>query len=302
MQWTRSLVKQALDLSFAEFSALYPDCSHDAYTRKRYNAIHNRLPRGQQVDITPAMETVLTAPLHHDDPSFLYLCDLHIPHHSADMLTRALLIAEKFHVRTLIIGGDVFNFDQLSSHPHNVPLIDINDELACAGKVLRDLVQGFETVYILSGNHDVRLAKKIDKGLQLKFVVHAAIGQIQLPCALHVSDYAWMTIGNTWLVGHPARYSGMGGKVPSAIAQRQQRNVIAAHNHVMGVMQTEDGRFVGIDPGHMTLPNEHAYRQYAMPGQYSAWTAGFVLVHGDKPWIFNHLLTDWAFWGVHEAN
>jgi len=297
MNWSRTAVQHAIDLPYEQFVKLYPDASHDAWQKKRYNFIHGRLPLSQQVPTPPpARSSGLQAPIEIPLTDCIVMADLHVPYHNIGMLDRAMQIAGKFNITTLVIAGDLLNFDQISKHPHTTPHVPLNDELALAGSVLRVLMEWFEHIYIISGNHDVRLAKKVDKEISLRFVIDGALGEDRPQCNLHVSDYSRMHLGETWLIGHPSRYSQIGGKTPADIALVVQRNVVGSHNHIVGMMQSKDGRFVGIDPGHMTDPERHAYHRVTMPGQYAAWSSGFMAIVQDKPFIFNSLVTDWNFW------
>lgn len=224
----------------------------------------------------------------------LLIGDLHVPHHSAEMLRRAVYITRRYHpgVQTLVIGGDLFDFGSLSSHAHTGPEDDLNDSMRLAGDVLRALGQHFVKMIILPGNHDERLARKLDKNWDFGLLVNAALGRDWPDCEVTISEVDYLYMGERWLVGHPSNYSGRGGQTPADLADLWGRNVVTWHNHIVGYSQSKSGRYVGIDAGHCTVAGEHFYSTRRL-SKYTRWTGGFVVLDEGYPHIYNDHMTNW---------
>lgn len=229
----------------------------------------------------------------------LVLGDLHAPYHNDTMLRRAIYVTQIHYpeVKSIIIGGDIFDFAAISSHPHTSAELNVSATLAHGAEVLRSILRYFDHCYICNGNHDERLSKKLDNVWGMDLLLNAAFGKDWPACDVQVTNLDYMHVGKNWLVGHPSNYSGQGGKTPSELAEIHQKNVICFHNHHVGMTQSKSGRFMGIDSGHMTQPALHYYRQRRL-SKFTAWSAGFTILRRGFPYLFTEQFTDWASLGA----
>jgi hypothetical protein len=227
----------------------------------------------------------------------LVIGDLHVPYHNRTMLGRALNVCEQYfpHVTDLIIGGDIYDFSALSQHPHNQTEADTESTVKLAGDVLRAITQPFERCFIVNGNHDERVAKKLDANWGLELLINASFGRDWPDCTVYISNLDYLYLNDTWLIGHPSHYSGQGGKTPSDLADLHARNVITFHNHVIGWSQSKSGRFVGIDAGHCTVPDYHYYQKRRLT-KFARWSSGFVIISNNHFYTFSEQHTDWGLY------
>lgn len=235
------------------------------------------------------------------DDNCLLIGDLHCPYHHKLMLRRAIFVVRTYFpaVRTCIIGGDTFDFSSLSSHPHNSKEADLDETLERAADTLRFIGSYFKHLYILNGNHDERFSKKLDKSFTLKHLFSAAFGQHWPTSETMITNYDYVRVKDTWIVGHPSNYSGQGGKTPADYADIYRLNVACFHNHLIGESQSKSGLNVGIDVGHMTDPEQHYYRERRM-SKYTRWNSGFVVLSNGYATRFTETFTDWTKWGCVE--
>lgn len=249
------------------------------------------------LDIPANVNLITTAPLALSLDKWLYCSDLHVPFHNREWVKRLILAAQYHSVDTLVIGGDLFDFDSTSRHPKTQRQSDLNQTLHIGGDLLVALGRYFRHLYLLPGNHDARVAAKLDTPLEFNALVHAAIkGRVSAE-RITTTDYDYIRI-NDWVVGHPRFYSSVPARGVAQVAQLQQCNVIGAHNHLVGMMQSSDGRWFAIDPGHMTDARLTPYMmQSAGLSKYAAWKNGFVLVDNNLPTLFTDGLTDWSKYG-----
>lgn len=229
----------------------------------------------------------------------LILGDLHVPHHNSVMLERALKItAKEFpHIKTIVIGGDIFDFSSISSYSKDSVQEAINSSIRLGGDVMRALFAPFDLSIITPGNHDQRLAKKVDANFDFELVINAAFGKNWPKSEVKISNMDYIYMGQNWLIGHPSNYSGQGGKTPSDLADLYQRNVITFHNHVVGYSQSRSGKYIGVDAGHSTVEDQHYYKERRL-NKFVRWNSGFVVLSNDYVYTFSEKFTDWKLYDL----
>lgn len=261
----------------------------------------HRRAAGLTVEVSSELEIEMPLSAHVEKPLFipdanaLVIGDLHIPHQNTTMLVRALKVVKKYHpsVRRFIIGGDLFDFDSLSRHSHDQKETDPNDAIRLGGHVLRALGAELDEGIIIPGNHDRRFAKRLDQDFDMELLVNAALGQKWPRARLKITNLDYIYLGATWVVGHPSHYSGLGGKTPSDIADVWQKNIVTLHNHIVGQSQSRSGRYIGVDCGHMTVPDLHTYLHRGLT-KFAKWNSGFCVIENGFPYVYTEQFTDWA--------
>lgn len=250
-----------------------------------------KIPRGDAPPLDAAARLATT--------SALVISDLHVPYHNADLLQRAIdLKNRRFpEVDQLIIAGDLFDFASISRHPKDGREAAINDELKTAGAVLRELLRPFSRAYILPGNHDERLAKKLEAHVPMRFLIDGCLGGDRPDCEIITTEYDYVYLDHPeperqWIIGHPSHYSGQGGRTPAQIAELEHRNCMTGHNHVIGLSQSPSGRYIGVDIGHMTDPHKHLYVRRRLT-KYPRWSAGFAVIVDGYAHPFYERFTNW---------
>jgi hypothetical protein len=237
-------------------------------------------------------------PLTLDLDTFSYCCDLHAPLHNKRMLDRLVAVLLQRGIGDLIIGGDLFDFDSASRFPKASAQAGLNRTLSIGGDILYALASLFK-LYVLPGNHCRRVAAKLDEPLEFESLIYAALRGRQTKYPITVTDYDYIYVNDKWVVGHPRFYSRVPAKGGTDVAMLQQRHVIGAHNHVQGILQSPCGRYLSIDPGHMTEPELTPYHMQSLGmSKFPAWQAGFCVVEENKPTLYNDKMTRWKEYGV----
>jgi predicted phosphodiesterase len=251
----------------------------------------------ESIDVPGNAYSVTTSPLNVSLDKWLYASDLHCPYHNREWIKRLILVANRHSVDTLVIGGDVFDLGVISRYPKVERQSSLNETLRIGGDLLVALGRYFQHIYLLPGNHDNRMAIRLDTPLDFEALIHASIrGRIALD-RFTITNYDYMTVDN-WIVGHPRFYSSIPARGMAQVAQLQQSNVIGAHNHLVGMMQSADGKYWAIDPGHMSDASLTPYMmQSAKLSRFSAWRNGFVMIEDGRPTLFSNGLVDWGPYG-----
>lgn len=234
---------------------------------------------------------------------WLYCSDAHTPVHDPIAIDRLVSVGRRLGVDDLVIGGDWFDFAELSSHGDDIEMPDINKAIEVSGQVLRYVKSNFQNIYILPGNHCRRAAKLMNKNLSFKNLVRMAVGDLT---GFHITDHDYFLVNPStpenpgWTVGHPRFFAQFPTKGLEQVAMMRQRHVIGAHSHTWGL--TKFGKFLCVSPGHMMRPDLTPYlvRSNGLskhPDQEPS--SGFVLIEtilgeGDIVTMFGDGVTRWS--------
>lgn len=246
-------------------------------------------------------------PLQFDGDTFLYTADWHAPLYSKQQAIRVALVADTERIDTLVIGGDIMDFQSASSHPKTELQASLNETITAAGKILDFFLDYFDRIYVLPGNHDVRLAKKLDSPLSFEMLIRAGVqrgkvsSDVESTAPIITTDNTYLYIGETetgWVAGHPDRYTRTPVNLTKA-AQRERRHVLGAHTHLQSLEWSDCGKFFCIYPGHCTEPRMTPYVMRSKGlSTYAESKAGFVLVRNNMPLLLGDGLTNWSKYGT----
>jgi hypothetical protein len=141
-------------------------------------------------------------------------------------------------VRRLLIAGDLIDAKNIAKwsaeRSHR-----LEDELDVARRVIAALAGAFET-HIILGNHDDRIAKKLDRELSTHRVLEWLLGD-----GVKVYRHHQAFVGQGWLVAHPGSYSRLPGKPALELSAKYSRHVAIAHTHKWtATRDTSGGRWI----------------------------------------------------------
>lgn len=240
----------------------------------------------------PAAYTLEEKPLYLPYDSALILSDLHCPLHSTLMLERALDTAAAHGVRNTVIIGDTWDFDELSSFPQIHRPASAGDTVRISGGVLNYIAERSAQTVITPGNHCIRFAKRLNAAWDMRFLVAAALADYPAHGEIVTTNYSYVYLGDSWLVGHPKKYSRTPGKTPAELADLYGRNVVTGHNHLVGFAPSKSGRWLGVDCGALTDPEAHAYLMHEM-NDHPRWQSGFVIIDKGYCYPYSERFSDW---------
>ena len=186
--------------------------------------------------------------------------DIHVPTTNFDFSKRIRSVAKFWGIKTLIIAGDVYNFDLFSKYPRQTVMISWAQERD-AGKLLFEMFTDyFDVIYVLMGNHDRRMIKWADGHLDETDV----FGLITTSPKVHVSNFGYCTIksgSENWLVTHSTEYSVNQLTVADQLAQKYKSNVITHHEHHVAKGRDRYKSFTIINNGGLFAQEKMAYTQ-----------------------------------------
>lgn len=276
-------------------------------TLRRLVSEQRRSASGVYTPFPEPAQLVNVPPLQVDTDTFVYCADLHCPSYSKQTLRRMVTVADALQMDTLIIGGDLFDFSTISRHGRAEMQASVDTTIEVAGLVLDTLLDYFARIYILPGNHDDRMIKKLDDIFSFDKLVRAGVkrGQVSNDVSsdapIITTDNSYLYVGQEeigWVCGHPMRYSRTPVQL-SKVAMRERRNVLAAHTHLQSMLYSDDGRYLVIEPGHcLDVANTPYQMRTRGINTYAESTAGFVVVRENRPQLFSDALTDWRDYGL----
>lgn len=218
-------------------------------------------------------------PLVHQG-DLMITADWHIPVYDPVYVNHMITTAKREGLTKLLIAGDFFNFDSLSAYDPKQQDAGLERELDEAINVMRTLLDTFETVYFLWGNHDARLHRALGYKIQFQQamrMVFGVLGEELLERVVFTNlDHIWIECGDEypWYVCHPKAYNSVPLTGAIRLSSKMNANVITAHSHHCAVGHGTDGKKVVAEIGGLFDKDKTAYLQRTT--NFPTWQQGFA--------------------------
>jgi len=203
----------------------------------------------------------------------IVISDLHIPRVNMKAIDNACRAGKRYHITTLILGGDVFDFDSFSRFDR-VTKSDLAAEIAMAKDIFVRLRKQFKQIYVVTGNHDTRIARL------LLFDIGFAGFMKSININAIVTNNSWLKLisgGKEFIVAHASAYSSIAGRVANNLAHRKNTNILIGHSHNANVTVTPNGKFVAIDLGMCGDPTQFTYKTSRV-NAFPEWQNAYAIV------------------------
>jgi UDP-2,3-diacylglucosamine pyrophosphatase LpxH len=237
--------------------------------------------------------------LHGD---FVISSDWHIPYHNSDMADKLVKIAKKFKVKNHIIAGDFSdqNIVRKMLYGQHVTGLEVREDLeqtfCIMAEAINTLLDWFDKIYLLTGNHDIYLLKVLQGNMKLdRFWKMIGVSPKEFNKRFFVSAHPFCAVNDTWHITHPATYSRIPMTVARSISTKYRKSVMSAHGHQFGLSTDISGRDICIDTGGLFDYTRMGYKWHS-DTTHPQWVGGFVMLKNNKPYLFSELTTDWGFW------
>jgi len=213
--------------------------------------------------------------------------DWHIPLFDADLVNEMILDAKHAGLKTLVIGGDFFNFDALSQYDPKQNDPDLEWELTEGVATMEILTKTFDEIVYLLGNHDQRLHRSLNYKIPFKYAMSLVFDKMSAEAMEKVYfsnlDFCYIDHGGMydWRVCHPATYSKLPLAVPRQLAAKfTESHIISAHGHHSAVAYAPDGKRVLVEAGGLHDRTKTAYLQRTTT--FPVWQQGYATLIDDK--------------------
>lgn len=207
--------------------------------------------------------------------------DIHNPQHSWDMIDQAC----NEGCKVFIDNGDFWNLDSMSEFQRKQANADFKTEIACGRMILRRLLDSFQDVILIPGNHGNRINKATGQVMTIKYLVDVVVAEKDKD-RVHVTDrdYVYLDDGvRRWRICHGREYSRKPGTKAQLMGEKYNCSVILGHSHILSCKQVFKGMVdhYYIDGGCMLDFNKVEYENMNT-STFTNWANGYVrLVDGN---------------------
>lgn len=185
----------------------------------------------------------------------------------------------------LIVAGDWFNVDALSSFDYKQADADLTKEIYGSTQTITRLLEVFERIYISWGNHDARTHKAL--GYKVPFTAAMRFMFSDLDPALFedrivLSNLDHITVDTPrgpYLVTHPKAYSSVPLTTARKLASKHLSHVLTGHSHHTAIGHDVSGKFVIAETGGFFDKNKVEYLQRTTT--FSNWQQGYSFLDVD---------------------
>lgn len=161
--------------------------------------------------------------------------DHHCPFLDVKWHVRGLLYAEKYGIKKLVIAGDFLDFDRLSWWAKEANSTDVTvtleEELSFAELVMKELLETFEHIYIIGGNHWNRLLRHVTYTVENTRLMRL-IGVMNNDKITFSDIHNWLLIDEKVRVTHPRGARKADGTLARDLSIKYPGQwLVVAHRH-----------------------------------------------------------------------
>lgn len=261
---------------------------HESTVRRGFERIgytRHRLPEDHPTRYEFDLDTPIVV-----EGDAMVTADWHIPLYDPKVVNTMIDKARDEGLTNLIIGGDFWNFDALSQYDPKQSDAGLEREWHEGIAVMRVLLETFENIYYVWGNHDARLHKAL--GYKMRFadamrMVFGLLGDEALDrfTFTNLDHVILASGGERFYICHPANYTSVPLNSARKIANKVNMNVITAHSHHAAVGLAEDGQKIVIEAGGLFDRTKTAYLKRSTT--FPTWAQGYVWIKDGVPHVYS---------------
>jgi len=225
--------------------------------------------------------------------------DVHLPYTNYDLAQRVLDVAVFYGLTELVIAGDLVDLDSQSSFKRKLRPVSLEQELEAARELLAYYAQHFKRIWIMPGNHEDRLLKKLDGELTFNLFTDLIRPPIDGAKDTFIfTPYDNLSVvsgGQEYMVVHQRNASAISLKVGESLAWKFQKNMIVTHQHNSAKGFDRYGRYLIIDSGGLHDQERTPYMSLKT-GTNPVHDEGFVTIIDGwaELWVPDERYTQWS--------
>lgn len=221
-------------------------------------------------------------------------CDWHIPLHDPILINRMINCARVNEINKLIIGGDYFHMEAFSSFLPAQPEASLEQERYDANLIMKTLLETFDEIDLIWGNHDFRLVRKLGFKKSFEECMKWMLGELTEDelSKIRFSELDYMfyypemqrgdsTFGKCFRVCHPRNFSSVPLTVGRKLAVKYSSSIITAHSHHHAIGAAPNGRDLVIEGGGFFDKQRTEYIQKSTANH--EWVPGFTMFKNGLP-------------------
>ena len=216
--------------------------------------------------------------------------DWHIPLVDIDYVNLFLITARKWNCKRLVIAGDFLNGDTYSNYFPKQANAGVKYEVDVAVAVMDKLLDTFDEVLFLKGNHDYRYVRARDYTVSFVEVMQETfqglgdkLGRVTFS---NLDNCIVMDGEQKWYVCHPKTYSSIPGTVARKLTSIHECNVITGHSHHCADLPGINSKYRAVEIGGFMDMAQTEYLQETTT--FPHWTKGFGLLTEENGFVLFH--------------
>ena len=246
---------------------------------KKYHKDYSHL---LDTDIARAFRSELDKPLElAEGDGWAITADYHFPLTDLELMNFFITTMRNLGIRKLLVGGDVFNGDALSQYFPKQANAGLEVELVVVNYAINKLLESFDEIVFLKGNHDYRYVRARDYTISFIEAINKALtplGDQRAKITVSNLDHCFINAeSGRYYVCHPKSYSQIPGTVALKLGAKYPGcHIVTAHSHHTALMYQKDGVHLAVEIGGFYDRDQTQYLQDSTT--FPIWTNGFGLV------------------------
>lgn len=239
-----------------------------------------------QGSVPPPLASTAFKPLVLPYQDSLVWCDTHVPFHMNDCMEESLNSALSNGVRQIILAGDFMDIHWgsrfIAWKTEGAHVENVRQEFAISQAVFKILLNEFDSVVVIPGNHDGGRFQHMSGGAFDFRLLCSLMGGFPLdkePENLTIGMNRWMVLEGSpwgdWRITHPQKARAVPLALAEVLAWKYSMNILTAHQHYLGARMDRYGKHIVCDGGHMQNEGITDYK-VEVDNSHSNWTPGWV--------------------------
>lgn len=259
----------------------------------------------KELDSLPDVPNLLPPELIVPYQDCMILGDCHAPYINKKAFVDAMTQAKERGLKVCILNGDFIDADW-ASHWETSYVGRSVPETERARRViyeyLRVLYNTFDIIYVVLGNHDYRIIRKLDGAVPFSSILQMYLVPSNdwrdkdgseppnLMKKFTITERYYMIMEGSpvgdWRYSHQKGYSKIPGRVAIALADKYNVNVVSGHSHhLFSGVSTTMNPYLAIEGGSMFDQKKVEYK-CMRDSAYPSTTIGWVTVEGGMPQLY----------------
>jgi predicted phosphodiesterase len=224
------------------------------------------------------------------EPNIILASDPHFPFFHEGISYKLMSLAKARKIPALAIGGDFFDNYVFSIFEKHDKTQRWQDERRIGQAWLDQMLEVFERIYIIPGNHDRRILST----LQFELTFPDIFELLQLGRRVKVFKESMVSVNDDWLLVHPKSYNRRPGGVPIQLAALYRKHIAMGHTHALSLCRDVSGTNYCLELGTLCDPQRVDYKSREFT-THPMWNIGFAALLDRNIFLFD-TNTNWTWW------
>jgi len=191
-----------------------------------------------------------------ESDNVLVLADVEAPFHDAEWCSDVVALAKCWGIGDVILAGDFLHFASLSGFTKQLLAgrdgyefaedaeVEVSDEVEAAARFSDVLLDNFQRIVFILGNHEKRLSKRLAVSVRVQLLRQLLGYRREERFEVYPYYFALVKASTgTWRITHPGNASVIPVRVACRLADKYRMHVVAGHGHDFGEATSVSGYY-----------------------------------------------------------